>query len=69
MRPISSLRMSIQQDLPSFSAVVGATVTQSPLRLASSARPRMVSSSTEMRTAHETGIRGCRRRSGIALMK
>src|SRR5262249_28363769 len=39
--PSSSLIMtSIQQILPSVSAVVGATVTHSPLRLASSARPR-----------------------------
>src|SRR5713101_7145876 len=44
--------------LPSFSAVVGGTMTQRPYRLASSARPRRASSSTHRRTGHETEIRG-----------
>ena len=47
---------------------VGATVTQSPFRLASSARPSRGSSSTHSRTGQETGNRGCRRRSGMALI-
>src|SRR5262249_33275893 len=53
---------------PSVRAVVGARVTQSPLRLASSARPSRGSSSTHRRTGHATANRGGRRRSDVELM-